>query len=337
MKNISYLVQALSRMKTAIYLLITISIVSAVGTFIPQDYESAYYAQQYGAGLAKCIQLLGLDHLYQVWWYQSLIGILGASLLLCSVRRLKVGRNIQGAASLLLHFGMVITLIGAVWSLGYAHNSYIEIAEGETVSLQEHGFDSGCLHIKDFQIDYYPDLSPRQYQSEISLEGYRGRDYHQNVIVNHPLKAGALKIYQTSWGWLMETSLKVDGAEHNLRLQDGVRVTLPGNENIQVQCLFIPDYREDNQGLQSASPLPNNPKMWITLLSKGQIVAMTILAPGENYEWGKYSFTFDQFRYYTGLTVKEDKGVYLVFIGFLVTIAGLIGRYSKELLYRKAV
>lgn len=337
MKTIQYLIQALSRMKTAIYLLIIIAVVSAAGTLVPQGNEPVYYLQHYGEELGKFIQWLGMDDLYRVWWYQAMMGLLCLSLLICSYRRLKVWRTLQGAASLLLHFGMVVIIIGAVWSLGYAHSSYIEIAEGESASLQEYGFESGSLFVKDFAIEYYPDFEPRQYQTELALQGYKGRNYHQNIAVNHPLKAGVLKIYQTSWGWLMDASVEIDGLKHNLRLQDGGRLSLPGNADMQVHCLFIPDYQEGHARLESVSPLPNNPRMWLTILSEGKIVDMTILAPGEEHKWGTHSFTFDRFMHYTGLTVKEDKGVYMVFAGFLMIIIGLLGRYWKELLDRKAV
>ena len=42
---------------------------------------------------------------------------------------------------------------------------------------------------------------------------------------------------------------------------------------------------------------------------------------------GQSSFTFEDFSYYSGLQIKYDPGVNLVFAGFVLLLLGLLGRY----------
>lgn len=330
------ILSALTSMQLAIYLLILIALLSAVGTIIPQGEESRFYIQHYGQYPGTFITLLGLDHLYQVWWYQVLLGFLGLSLLLCSYRRLSRGRRLTGVGSLLLHLGMVIVIVGAAWSLGYAKSVYLEINEGESVLLKDHGFKEGYLQVKEFKVDYYPDYSPRQYYSHLSLQDYKGSNYEENIAVNHPLKAASLKIYQSSWGWSMQADVIQNENKQKLSLPNGIAVPLPNQSGLKIKALFIPDYQQDGMGLQTKSPYPHNPRMLVTLLKEGQIADMMVLAPGESQNLGGYTIVFQSFAPYTGLTIKEDRGVNIVFTGFALLSLGLLFRYS-HLYRRKAV
>ncbi|MBP8819183.1 MAG: cytochrome c biogenesis protein ResB [Syntrophomonadaceae bacterium] len=324
---------ALTSMQTAIYLLILIALLSAVGTIIPQGEESRLYIQQYGHYPSTFITLLGLDHLYQVWWYQVLLGFLGLSLLLCSYQRLRRTRNLASAGSLILHLGMVVIIVGAAWSLGYAKSVYLEINEGESALLKDYGLKEGYLQLQKFKVDYYPDHTPRQYYSHLSLQDYKGHNYVDIIAVNHPLKAASLKIYQTSWGWSMQADVIRGEDKQRLSLPNGIAVPLPDQNGFEIKALFIPDYQEDGMGVQTKSPYPNNPRMLATLLKEDQIADMMVLAPGESQNLGGYAFVFQGFAPYTGLTIKDDRGVNMVFTGFALLLLGLLIRYRN--LYRR--
>ena len=323
----------LTSMSITIYLLILIALLSAVGTIIPQGADSQFYIQHYGQYPGTFITLLGLNHLYQIWWYQVLLGFLCLSLLLCSYQRLGRARSLAGVGSLLLHLGMVVIIVGAAWSLGYAKQVYLEINEGESVLLKDYGLKEGYLQVKKFKVDYYPDHSPRQYYSHLSLHAYKGGNYEENIAVNHPLKAASLKIYQTSWGWFMQADVIQGEDKQRLSLPNGIAVPLPDNNNLEIKALFIPDYQENGMGLQTKSPYPHNPRMLATLLKEGQIADMMVLAPGESQHLGGYTIVFQGFAPYTGLTIKEDRGINMVFTGFALLSVGLLIRYRN--LYRR--
>ncbi|WP_207642046.1 cytochrome c biogenesis protein ResB [Syntrophomonas zehnderi] len=312
-------------MKTAITLLIVLGVVSALGTFIPQGQPQTFYFHAYGHLTGSLITLLSLNQLYQTWWFQLITGILSLSILICGYQRLRHVNNLKSAGSLLLHIAVVVTVIGSVWSLGYAKSFYLEIPVGEKVALAEHGLRDGRLGLKDFKVDYYPDFQPRQYASQLSLKGYKGKNYEERIAVNHPLKANSLKIYQSSWGWVMNLSQLTPDSAKTIQIKD--KNTYRLQAGMDVRAVFIPDYAEESGNIESQSPLPNRPHVWLTLLQDGKIIDMTVLAPGEEAQLGLFTLRFDNYSYFSGLQVKEDPGVYLVFAGFILLILGILARY----------
>lgn len=82
-----------SSVKVAIWLIVITLIVSALGTIFPQELyipktmtPAEYYEQQYGV-LGKLYYELGFHNLYSSWWYLLLIGLIGISLVICSIDR----------------------------------------------------------------------------------------------------------------------------------------------------------------------------------------------------------------------------------------------------------
>lgn len=321
-------------MKFAIYLLIWVGAISALGTIIPQGQAPAFYLNTYGDGLGAVVNLLSLGNLYRAWWFYLLIFTLGLAIMVCAVQRLRRVRSITNAGSLLFHLAIVIILAGAVWSLGYARSTLVDLGEQQTVSLAEHGFGEGQLTLNSFAIDYYPDLQPRQYTSDISLTGYEGRDYSLKINVNNPLRAGNLKIYQSNWGWMLKIRVTTDGSTRVMDIKDYDVVTLDSGGDNAVRVVFLPDYAEDRHGAFSRTALPGNPYLGLSLLQAGRVVDMALIARGAEVQLGQYRFAFQDFSYYSGLQVKYDPGVNLVFAGFILLLLGLLGRYWRLLFTR---
>jgi cytochrome c biogenesis protein len=80
-------------LRVAIGLLLVIALASGIGTAIPQQETEAFYHQRYDPapwlGLVGGDRLLGLqlDHVYSSSWFLALLAWLGLALLLCSWRR----------------------------------------------------------------------------------------------------------------------------------------------------------------------------------------------------------------------------------------------------------
>lgn len=88
------LVQVMADLRLAIGLLLGIAIASVAGTVIEQGESLAFYQTHYPEHPAllgflswRVILALGLDHVYQTWWYLSLLLLFGASLLTCTALR----------------------------------------------------------------------------------------------------------------------------------------------------------------------------------------------------------------------------------------------------------
>ncbi|GAB6929928.1 cytochrome c biogenesis protein ResB [Paenibacillus sp. JCM 10914] len=81
-----------SSVKVAIYLIVLTLLGSTLGTIFPQESTflnidpSVYYKEEYGQ-LGHVYYLLGLSHTYTSWWFVSLLIMIGASLVICSLDR----------------------------------------------------------------------------------------------------------------------------------------------------------------------------------------------------------------------------------------------------------
>lgn len=84
-----------SSVKVGVALIIITLIASALGTIFPQEFyvqagteaeRALYYEQNYGS-IGKVYYELGLSDLYNSWWYQILVGLLGISIIVASLDR----------------------------------------------------------------------------------------------------------------------------------------------------------------------------------------------------------------------------------------------------------
>ncbi|MFP4082547.1 MAG: cytochrome c biogenesis protein ResB [Candidatus Aminicenantes bacterium] len=81
------LIKSFSSVKLAIFLLITITIASVLGTLIPQQRSPEEYVARYGQ-LANLLQRFQLNHLYQSWWFVALLFLFAINIITCTLTRL---------------------------------------------------------------------------------------------------------------------------------------------------------------------------------------------------------------------------------------------------------
>ncbi|MBC7325238.1 MAG: cytochrome c biogenesis protein ResB, partial [Moorella sp. (in: Bacteria)] len=164
----------------------------------------------------------------------------------------------RGLGSIILHLSILVILAGAVVSGITKQHTFVQLGVGDTLDLGERGFPGLVLTVRDFHIDYYQDLQPRQYTSSVSLQTADGRVSEEDIRVNHPLKFAGVKIYQSSYGWLVHG--QVSGAEGTLPFEvaSGGGMAMDPQKDTRLSFFFIPDVDKQNDSLHSRSPLPNN-------------------------------------------------------------------------------
>lgn len=93
-KGLWTVIKILGDLKLAIILLLGIAAFSAIGTVIEQNKEINFYETTYPIGKpilgfinSNLILSLGLDHVYQTWWFISIILLFGSSLISCTFSR----------------------------------------------------------------------------------------------------------------------------------------------------------------------------------------------------------------------------------------------------------
>jgi len=73
--------------KLAIVILIALATTSVIGTVLPQGEPLEMVVRRYGPATARLIGLFQLQDMYHSWWFQWLLLLLSANLIVCSLRR----------------------------------------------------------------------------------------------------------------------------------------------------------------------------------------------------------------------------------------------------------
>ena len=314
-------VKLLSSMQAALFLLLVTGALASLGSLIPQGEPGGFYREHYGNLLGRFIILLTLDDMYRSWWFMALGALFVASILSCSARRLGSISGAGDLGSVLLHLGLPVIIMGAFFSAAAGRSTYLEIGAGDSADLSSQGFPGVVITVQDFKIDYYDNLEPRQYTSAVTVQGGGTRSTGE-TSVNHPLKAGGIKVFQKSYGWIADG--EVDSGRGKTKFStSGQDIELEKAGPLKLKAVFIPDYVGV---LQSGSPLPRNPRLACALVNDSALLDMQIFKVGEIKNVGGFPVSFTGYRYYTGLEIKKDPAVTVIYTGFMMMAAGFAVR-----------
>lgn len=231
-----------------------------------------------------------------------------------------------------VHASVLLILIGAFVGSTLGFKGTMAILQGDStnvVNLMRKDkvimlpFEVRC---DKFDIQFYPDGTPSEYISEVTiLEG--GKEVRKAAIkVNDPLTYRGVSFYQATYGTIIKRAVvsftdERTGEEIKLELTTDNEEELPG-KNVIVQLM---DYREEFGGF--------GPAIAIGMLEEGeQPQAGWILVKHPNFHGnrlGHYRLAVVDVEptYYTGLQVKRDPGTWLVLIGFVLIVIFILATF----------
>jgi len=76
--------------KLTVVVLLLLAVLSIFGTIIPQNESAAAYQKAFGPFLYLVMETLSVFNMYQSWWFQGLMVLLVANIIVCSIDRLQV-------------------------------------------------------------------------------------------------------------------------------------------------------------------------------------------------------------------------------------------------------
>ena len=231
----------------------------------------------------------------------------------------------------LTHLSILIIFGGAITGSLLGFKGYVNINEGETISAvkvrQGQNTDLNfSLQCNSFNVDYYDNGAPKDYRSDLSVIRNGKEVIRKTIRVNDPLSYEGITFYQSSFGSIPETvTLEIRGRDGgslgNVVAPVGRQVDIPRSD-VKIE---VADYREHFH-MQDGS-------------EAGTVVGVNIYRPGTAPEgvWlfeahpdmnrhGEYSFVVKniQLKKYTGLQVTKDPGVWMVWTGSVLLVAGII-------------
>ena len=80
--------QFFKSIKLTVVLLISLAATSVIGTVIPQNQSPQAYFQEYGPFFYRLFEALDIFDMYHSWWFQLLMLLLAANIVVCSIDRL---------------------------------------------------------------------------------------------------------------------------------------------------------------------------------------------------------------------------------------------------------
>jgi cytochrome c biogenesis protein len=243
------------------------------------------------------------------------------------------------------HLSILIILAGAIIGLKFGFNAFLNLPEGQTTPVAftdkgggqvPLGFELRC---DNFEVEYYGDSDmPKSYKSWLTVLK-DGREVLKKVIsVNDPLTYEGITFYQASYGSVRENMsngilvLRVvssDGKSNQVNTRIGGTFAIPGLSGEGRVANFSPALSFDQSGRPFTYDASlKNPAIFVELPNVGG-------TPYSGWIFKRYPQTWrlpdgsslEFLDYwgveYTGLQVRKDPGVLIVYLGCIIMAAGL--------------
>lgn len=390
-----------SSLKLTIFLLITLALVSIIGTVIPQNMLREDYLKFYKESTYATLKAVGFLDMYHSWWFVAILLLLTINLIACSLKHFprtwkffshptrvldktlekgsapalvwhrswklmpddpatlavrleslwsggwqwlkqegEIGSEIHWVAEkgrwsrlgvYFVHLSILVIFAGGIIGSLFGLKGFVNIPEGEKITSfytygdqrtpVELGFSVECL---DFSVEFYENGGPKEYSSDLKIYD-DGKLIKGKVIeVNHPISYKGFTFYQSSYGAYgglvdLDLNFRATGLVMPLRLEVGRPLRLPENwgwievlkfeENYMRMGPSVLVLRDPGNGIK-----PYQFRAFLRFPKFGE----------ENDKTAEFCiFKNIEQRYYTGLQVNKDPGVWIVWLGCLMMILGL--------------
>ncbi len=231
-----------------------------------------------------------------------------------------------------VHVSVVMLLLGALIGSVFGFKGTMKLEEGKKshmVRSMESGspiplkFDIQCNR---FSVSFYDTGAPKEYVSSLTLLKGDNILETREIRVNHPLRFQGINIFQSSYGeappsWavfhIVDTKT---GKTTTQKITRGESIPLPQGAGHFVFQGAIPNFRFMGRNLGQA--------LVGIVHREGQksvrIGLPTKFPTFDKMRKGRFAFHVKEFeqRYYTGLQVTKDPGVWYVYTGFILMILG---------------
>lgn len=178
-----------------------------------------------------------------------------------------------------------------------------------------------------FQDDYYPDGTPKDYVTDLSILADGNEVARQDVRVNSPLKYNGIMFHQANFGVSAVISVSEGGEE---LFNNGVGlVYLTPDKSRSYGVVKVPDRDYEiyliapASGRQTPEIAPGQVQIEVYPVGEKNLVGKDSLDPGQNAEIAGLTIGFEKEAQFTGLLIKKDPGTGFIWIGSLLLVIGM--------------
>ena len=317
MEIVKKIIALVSSMRAGLFLLAAIGITSAIGSyFLPTTF--------YRSPTFQLLLLLLLINM-AFCTAQQLIKAIKKAKSNANKGKTPSASTFRRSGLILLHAGLVFILVGGTINSFGGISETVPIIEGEGVEITRVIPEAKpfTLQMDEFIIEFNEDASPSQYISNVSIieNGEVTREY--SISVNNPLEHNNIKIYQSSFGYLIDAEAKTEnGLSERSLFQEGSVLNLQGTDIAVMLYRYLPDF-DPASGMQTRSYRPDNPVIIYSVYEMGSLLNVGYASFGETVEIAENAFvTFHGVKPYTGLIIKRDPGLGVAAIGGIMLMLG---------------
>ena len=227
-------------------------------------------------------------------------------------------------APIIVHFSMIIILIGSIIGSVSGFKAQEIVPKTETFHIQNI-LNNGqftiipriSIRVNDFWITYTKQTTIRQFYSDISFLNTDGNEIQRKTIfVNSPAKYNGIDYYQTDWNII---GLRI-------KLEDFINFQYPfinlSSAQEKVWLTWISTDEQLNSGL---TLLIDNLQGYCSVYNKiGKFIGNVEL--NENFKLDDSLILIDILSS-TGLQIKADPGITLIYLGFLFLMISTLISY----------
>ena len=232
----------------------------------------------------------------------------------------------------IVHASVLLLLLGAVIGGVFGYKGFVAIPEGETATkielrgTNEHlnlGFDIRC---NTFSVSFYDTGAPEEFKSNLTIVEDGKEVLTTDIVVNDPLRYKGISLYQSSYGTDSASSVHLSitsngsGMVYHQTVNMGENVTLPEAGGTFTLEHFLKGYnfRGHNLGESFVGKVTDKAGKEISIILPMKFSTF------DKMRRGRFVFQVEEFekRYYTGLQVTYDPGVWYVYTGFIFMIVG---------------
>jgi len=232
-----------------------------------------------------------------------------------------------------VHSSVVLLLIGGLIGSILGFDGFVNIPEGESVrSIQltnsnqkmPLGFEIRC---DDFSVDFYDSGTPKEFRSRLTILKQGRAVVQKDIIVNDPLRYEGISFYQSSYGKMTPNEVilnftsRATGKIYSQRAAIDAPIVIPENLGAFVLKKYTQQANFRGQNIGEA---------FIGILTPPNSSPVEVMLPlrfprFDRMRKGEVAIAIADFlpRYYTGLQVSRDPGVWVVYIGFILMIIGI--------------
>ncbi len=233
---------------------------------------------------------------------------------------------------IIVHAAMLIILAGSIWGIFTGFLAQEMVPSGETFQVKniiEAGpfaqnqipKDWG-IKVNRFWIDYTPDGVIDQFYSDLSVVNLTGEELKRKTIfVNEPLRYRGVTFYQTNW----------DIAGVKVQINNSPVFQLPmaplnNEKGGKLWGTWIPTKTDLSEGVA----LITKDLQGTMILYDQQGNLTNAVRPGMSLEINGVTLKILELVGSTGLQIKADPGIPLVYLGFALLMVGVVMSYFSH-------